>query len=172
MGLVFENILNRRSIRAYEPKKVEREVIIKILTAANWAPSGNNLQPWRFAVITNNELIKKVASLTAYHKWVQSAPCLIAVFLDTKVIDDTISNIHLKHIQAIGAAIQNILLEANDLGLGTCWIGEILKNEDKVKALIEIPSEMQLMAVITVGYPSKTSKSRRRAVSETIINWV
>ncbi|MBP2642227.1 MAG: nitroreductase [Firmicutes bacterium] len=97
---------------------------------------------------------------------------MIAVFLDTKVTDVVISNIYLKHVQAIGAAIQNMLLTAYELGLGTCWIGEILKNEDKVKALLETPSEMQLMAIISVGYPSKESKSRRRDTLETIINWL
>lgn len=172
MGSIMSNIINRRSIRAYTSKKIDRTDIIQILTAASWAPSGNNLQPWRFSVITSAELIKQLSSLTIYHNWVQSAPCLIAVFLDTKTVDDKISNIYLKHVQAIGAAIQNMLLTAHELGLGTCWIGEILKNEDKVKELIGISSEMQLMAIIAVGYPSKDSKSRRMDISETIINWL
>lgn len=64
MSSMIENILNRRSIRVYKTKKVDKADIIQILTAANWAPSGNNLQPWRFSILTNNELIKKVASLT------------------------------------------------------------------------------------------------------------
>lgn len=172
MSSVMSNILNRRSIRAYTSKKVDRTDIIQILTAASWAPSGNNIQPWRFSVITNAKLIKELSSLTIYHNWVQSAPCLIAVFLDTKTVDDKISNIYLKHVQAIGAAIQNMLLTAHELGLGTCWIGEILKNEDKVKKLIGIPSEMQLMAIISVGYSNKDSKSRRMDISETVIKWL
>jgi nitroreductase len=65
-----------------------------------------------------------------------------------------------------------MLLTAHELGLGTCWIGEILKNEDKVKKLTRIPSELQLMAVISVGYPSKDSKSKRKDITESIINWL
>jgi nitroreductase len=172
MSTIMSNILNRRSIRGYTSREVDRNDIIQMLTAASWAPSGNNLQPWRFSVITNAELIKELSSLTIYYNWVQTSPCLIAVFLDTKAIDDKISNIYLKHVQAIGAAIQNMLLTAHELGLGTCWIGEILKNEDKVKELIGIPSELQLMAIISVGYPSKDSKSRRKDIFETIINWL
>lgn len=172
MSSIMSNILNRRSIRAYTSKKINRTDIIQILTAASWAPSGNNLQPWRFSVITNTELIKELSALTIYQTWVQSAPCLIAVFLNTKTVDDRIPNIYLKHVQAIGAAIQNMLLTAHELGLGTCWIGEILKNEDKVKELIGISSEMQLMAIISVGYPSKNSKSRRMDISKTMINWL
>ena len=172
MNSVLSTILDRRSIRSYSSKKVDRDDIIKILTAASWAPSGNNLQPWRFSVIVNNELVKKLSSLTIYHGWVQTSPCLIAVFLDTQAIDDKVSDIYLKHTQAIGAAIQNMLLTAHELGLGTCWIGEILKNEDKVKNLIGIPKELQLMAVISVGYPNKDSKSKRKDLAESIINWL
>lgn len=92
---------------------------------------------------------------------------------DNKAVDNNISNIHFKHVQAIGAAIQNMLLTAHELGLGTCWIGEILKNEDKVKELLGISSsELQLMAVIAVGYPSKKSQSKRKDISEAIINWL
>jgi nitroreductase len=96
---------------------------------------------------------------------------LIAVFLDNKAVDNNISNIHFKHVQAIGAAIQNMLLTAHELGLGTCWIGEILKNEDKVKELLGISSS-ELQLVIAVGYPSKKSQSKRKDISKAIINWL
>jgi len=172
MSSIMSSILNRRSIRAYTSKPIDRNDIIKILTAASWAPSGNNLQPWRFSVVTNTELIKKLSSLTIYNNWVQGAACLIAVFLDTKIIDDKIPKLYLKHVQSIGASIQNMLLAADEIGLGTCWIGEILKNEDEVKRVIGVQNDLQLMAVISVGYPSKDSKSKRKDISENIINWL
>ncbi|WP_125005825.1 nitroreductase family protein [Clostridium tagluense] len=60
-----------------------------------------------------------------------------------------------------------------DLGLGTCWIGEILKNEDKVRELLEVSEDLELMAVISVGYPSgKDVKSKRRDISENIVSWL
>ena len=172
MSSIMSNILNRRSIRAYAAKEVDRDDIVKMITAASWAPSGNNLQPWRFSVVTNVELIKELSSFTVYHKWVQEAPCLIAVFLDTKIIDDKIPNLYIKHVQSIGAAIQNMLLAADEMDLGTCWIGEILKNEDEVKRVLGVQNDLQLMAVISVGYPSKGSRSKRRDISENIINWL
>ena len=64
-------ILNRKSIREYTSEKVSKDVIMQLLTAANCAPSVNNMQPWRFSVLMNNkELIKKLSSLTVYHNWV------------------------------------------------------------------------------------------------------
>ena len=174
MNSIIPCILNRRSVRAYTSEKVSEDAIMQLLTAANWAPSGNNMQPWRFSVVINNkELIKKLSSLTVYHNWVESAPCLIAVFLDTKSLDDKLPSIYLKHAQSIGAAIQNILLAAHEIGLGTCWIGEILKNEDKVRELLRVSDELQLMAVISVGYSNgKNLKSKRRDISENIISWL
>ncbi|MCC5912554.1 MAG: nitroreductase family protein [Clostridiaceae bacterium] len=174
MKSVMSCILNRRSVRAYMPQDVSRDNIIQLLTAASWAPSGNNLQPWRFSVVMNNkDLIKMLSSLTIFHKWAQNSSCLIAVFLDTKVVDSKIENAYLKHTQSIGAAIQNILLAANELGLATCWIGEILKNEDQVRELLGVSDDLQLMAVISVGYSNNVSlKSKRRDVSENIISWL
>lgn len=174
MDSIMTGILNRRSIRAYTAEKVNPDDITKILTAASWAPSGNNLQPWKFSVVMNDkDLIKKLSSLTIYHNWLQNSPCLIAVFLDTKAVDNNIQNIYFKNVQAIGAAIQNILLAAHEVGLGTCWIGEILKNEDKVKELLGVSNDLELMAVISVGYSSKNSiKSKRRSLSDNIISWL
>ncbi|MCB2353915.1 nitroreductase family protein [Clostridium estertheticum] len=173
MNSVMPCILERRSIRKYTSEEISKDVIMQLLNAAKWAPSGNNIQPWRFSIVMNNkELIKKLSSLTVYHNWVENAPCLIAVFLDSKSLDDKIPSIYLKHAQSIGAAIQNMLLTAHELGLGTCWIGEILKNEGKVRELLEVSDDLQLMAVISVGYSSgKELKSKRRDITESIVSW-
>lgn len=172
MDSLMSSIVNRRSIRSYTAKKVSPNDITKILTAGGWAPSGNNLQPWRFSVVMNDEdLLQKLSSLTVYHNWVQTAPCLIAVFLDTKAVDPKIQGIYLKHVQSIGAAIQNMLLVAHELGLGSCWIGEILKNEDQVKELLRAANDLELMAVISVGYSNKAAESRRRDISQNIVSW-
>ena len=174
MNSLTDNILNRRSIRSYQEKPVNPEDIKTILTAATWAPSGNNLQPWKFTVIMNDKaLMKKLSALTVYEHWVQTAPCLIAVFLDPASSEGlTIPKLHMKHVQAIGAAIQNMLLTANDLGLGACWIGEILKNEETLKNILEVPLSLELMAVISVGYPGNAMpKGKRKEVDDSIICW-
>ncbi|SEJ97126.1 Nitroreductase [Propionispira arboris] len=174
MSSLTDTILTRRSIRAYQEKPVNPEDIKTILTAAAWAPSGNNLQPWKFAVIMNDKaLMKKLSALTVYEHWVQTAPCLIVVFLDPSNAEGlAISKLHMKHVQSIGAAIQNMLLTANDLGLGACWIGEILKNEETLKNILEVPLNLELMAVIAVGYPGSTiPKGKRKEVDESVICW-
>ena len=171
MHSVMSYILDRKSIRTYTSEKVSKDAIMQLLTAANCAPSVNNMQPWRFSVVMNNkELIKKLSSLTVHHNWVKNAPCLIVIFLDTKSLGDKSSSIYLRHTESIGAAIQNIILAAQELGLGTCWISEILKYEDKVRELLGVTDDLQLMAVITVGYSSgRHIKSNKKDI---IVNWL
>lgn len=167
------NILTRRSVRAYKDKAVKREDVEAILKAGTWAPSGNNMQPWKFVIIMKNKaLIQKLASLTIYERWVKTAPCIIAVFLD----DESMKNIeteklYTKHVQAIGAAIQNMLLTAHELDVGTCWIGEILKNEEKVKTFLNVSADMKLMALITIGYPKTIPKGKRNDLKDKILSW-
>jgi len=170
----ISNILDRRSVRAFTRQEVSDNDILKMLDAANWAPSGNNAQPWKFVVIKEDKrLLDELAHQTKYYKWVKTSSCLIVVFLDRTTINDNISNCYMKHVQAIGAAIQNILLTAQQLGIGTCWIGEILKNESRVKELLSITADVELMAVIAVGYPSdREFKSKRTDLKEKIIQWL
>ena len=171
MHSVMSFILNRKGIRTYTSEKVSKDSVMQLLTAANCAPSVNNMQPWRFSVVMNNkELIEKLSSLTVYHNWVKNAPCLISIFLDTKDLDDKSPSTYLRHIESIGAAIQNIILAAQELGLGTCWISEILQYEDKVKELLGVSDDLQLMAVITVGYSSgRNFKSNKKDI---VVSWL
>lgn len=161
---VFKTITTRRSIRKFTDEAVLDTTIDRILEAGIWAPSGMNNQPWKFAVITDAAVKAKVSRLTHYAKVIQGASALIAVFLDqSRSYDRT------KDVQAIGACIQNMLLTVHSLGLGAVWIGEILRNKDKVLELLGGDRELELMAVIALGHPAeKGGTPGRRKVKETI----
>ena len=99
-----------------------------------------------------------------YSKIILGANILIAVFLDRSLSYD-----RTKDVQAIGACIQNMLLFIHSVGLGAVWLGEILKNKDKVLELLGGPKELELMAVIALGYPAgKGGKGDRRGLKEAI----
>jgi nitroreductase len=155
---LFELIKTRRSIRKFTDEPVSDELINKIIEAGTWAPSGKNNQPWKFAIIKDKDLKAQVAELTHYSKCVLSANALIAVFLDNA------SSYHkIKDAQAIGSCLQNMLLTIHDEGLGAVWLGEILKNGDKVRELVNGPEDIELMAVIALGYPaSEGGKGSRK----------
>ena len=158
----IETILSRRSIREFTQANVPREDITTILNAGRWAPSGLNNQPWKFIVIQQKETMEKMAVCTHYSKIVSNAPLLIAVYLDR----DTMYN-RTKDLQAVGAAIQNMLLACCELGLGAVWLGEILNNKDKVNLIISCPESLELMAVLAIGYPGeKNARSSRKDIKD------
>ena len=162
---LLEGIYSRRSIRQFTNQPVEDADVMEIVKAGTWAPSGLNNQPWRFVIIRNRNIRNRLAGLTRYRRVIEKAPVCIAVFVDRDAMyDDT------KDHQAMGACIQNMLLAAHALGLGAVWLGEILKNTDAVRELLELPETMELMAVVALGHPaSRDQQSQRKDIEKVIL---
>lgn len=114
----MDAIFNRRSIRKYKDKPVEKEKIEKLLRAAMQAPSAGNQQPWEFIVIQDKENLKKLSGMSPYSKLIMNAP-LTFVLLGNKDKMKFPENWQ----QDMGASAENILLEAVELGLGAVWLG-------------------------------------------------
>jgi nitroreductase len=154
---ILEIITTRRSIRKFQDKHLPLESIEKILEAGRWAPSGLNNQPWKVAVITDKSIQDEFSKLTHYSRIVKSAQVLLAVFLDNAESYD-----RTKDVQATGAFIQNMLLEAHSLGLGAVWLGEIIKSNKEIKKILGLTENLELMAVVALGYSDEKPKSGRR----------
>jgi len=156
----LEAINQRRSIRKYLDKPVEFEKITTIIDAARKAPSAGNLQDWNFIIVTEKDLIRQVASYAVEQYWIQTAPVLIVVcgLPEKHEMYYGLRGKRLYNVQDCAAAIQNILLSATDLGLGTCWIGAF--EEDKIKALFAIPPDVRPQAIITLGYSDDSPQER------------
>ena len=162
---IIKAIYERRSIRGFTDAQVSRDLVIAALKAASWAPSGTNNQPWRFAIIWETESKEALAALTKYSATLKSAAVLIAVFLDKETSYD-----YTKDCQAVGACLQNLLLSLHALDLGAVWIGEILNNRDRVKEVLKLPAQLELMAIVAVGHPAhRNQKSHRRPIEELIL---
>ena len=162
---IFEIIKTRRSIRKFTDEPVPDETIDKVIDAGIWAPSGLNNQPWKFGVIRESGLKGEIAGLTRYSKIVLGADTLIAVFLDhSQSYDRT------KDAMAVGACIQNMLLTIHSLGLGAVWLGEILKNKEKVLELVCSSGDIELMAIIAVGHlAQKGSAGNRKDMGQAVL---
>ncbi len=162
---ILEAIRTRRSVRQFTDQPVERELLISILKAGTWAPSGLNNQPWRFVIVTNAEARKELSKQMKYHFIIERAPACIAVYLDkTAMYHET------KDHLAMGACIQNMLLAAHGLGLGAVWLGEILKNAEAVRTLLGMDDTLELMAVVALGHPAHAKgSSNRRDIKEVLL---
>jgi nitroreductase len=162
---VIRAIYERRSVRSFTEEPISRKLILEMLHAASWAPSGLNNQPWRFAIIWEPTLKAELGRLTRYSAVLKNAAVLIPVFLDRDSSYD-----HVKDCQAVGACIQNLLLAVHSHGLGATWIGEILKNKERVLTLLELPERLDLMAVVAIGHPSHGNQtSHRRPIEELVV---
>ncbi|MFU8818957.1 MAG: nitroreductase family protein [Desulfurivibrio sp.] len=165
---VLEAIYRRRSIRQFTGEEVAIDELREIVRAGIWAPSGLNNQPWRFVLIRDPQTRELLAEQTSYRKVVLAAPALIAVFLDREATYDQV-----KDHQAAGACIQNMLLAAEALGLGAVWLGQILKNREQVRRILELEERMDLMAVIALGHPAPGERhSQRKALEDFILKTI
>ena len=162
---VQEAIRKRRSIREFNSQPVAKDLLLKIVTAGIWAPSGLNNQPWRFVLVRDEQVRKQLAEQTTYSHIILGAPALIVVFLDKAAMYNEV-----KDHQATGACIQNMLLTIEELGLGGVWLGQILQNKVKVNTILDLDDSYDLMAVLAVGYPlHKKQKSQRKPVADFIL---
>jgi nitroreductase len=159
-----EVIRNRRSVREFVGDPVSADELDQLLEAARWAPSGLNNQPWRFMCITDRSLIVELSDLTRYRGVVAGAPALIAVFLDaTEMYDRT------KDLMSAGAAIQNVLLAAHDMGLGACWLGEILARRADVESLLDASDDLEFVALVALVRPVPRERSGVRHLLESLV---
>lgn len=160
-------IKTRRSIRNYLSKPISNLHINKIIESAVWAPSGKNGQPWKFKVITNKGVIEQISEMSIYGTWMINAPCFICVFLDKAQ-----SYNYIKDVQSCGAVIQNIILCAHSLGIGSCWIGEILGKSNKIIDILMLDeSKYELMAIVTLGYKAgQTFNPGRRNIDSFLLD--
>ena len=165
----LEAINARRSIRRYLDKPVEFEKLTTIMDAAIKAPSAGNLQDWRFILVTERELIKQVSSYSIEQYWIQTAGALIVVCAvpEKHEMYYGLRGKRLYNVQDCAASIQNILLAATDLGLGSCWIGAF--EEEKIRALFGIPPDVRPQAIIALGYSDETPRDRQLMPIENMV---
>jgi nitroreductase len=155
---IQDTIYARRSIRKYEDKPVEEEKLELLLKAAMAAPSGMNIKPWEFVVVTDPEVIGKIRSALMFAKFY--APAAIAVCGNLSVFKNFKASRF--WVQDCSAATQNILLAAVGLGLGTVWLGvhPVHVFEKRISGILALPKHVTPLNVIYIGYPAENKPAR------------
>lgn len=152
-------IFKRTSIRKYEEKAVESEKIELLLKAAMAAPSACNQQPWEFYVVRNKEVIEKLSHTSPYTGLCKGAPLvLVPCYRNEGLRCESFKEIDLS------ASVENILLEATELGLGAVWMGvaPIEKLITSVKETLEVSDGLSPFCLIAVGYPAEERTQQDR----------
>jgi nitroreductase len=164
---VFEAIKNRRSIRTYKKQGLTQETLNQLCDAARLAPSAGNAQSWAFVVAAQVKT-KLALSKAAYgQKSLEEASAVFVVCADEKIAEEAYGSRGktLYCLQDTAAAVENILLAACAMGLGTCWIGAF--REEEIRKVINCPPHMRPVALVPVGYPNESPSARpRRPLNE------
>ena len=176
---MIKEIEMRRSIRKYSNKPIEDEKINALLESARLAPSGNNTQPWHYIIVKSEEMRQKVVEASHNQKWMLTAPVFIVCVADVRCrikedidvyLDDNSPQDEVKRIiRDTSISVGYMLLEANSLELGVCWVAEFTQEE--IRPVLGIPSDKYVVGVITVGYPNETPKARPRKKLEDIVHY-
>jgi len=157
---LLELIRERRSVRKFKPQKVPIQEIEKLLEAARWAPSGGNSQPWRFVIVTGEETIEalKMVSPGLFGE----SPAIIVMCFNKDRFQST-PDLYIN----LGAALQNLLLMAYAKGLGCCPIASF--DSEALAELLSLPSRIDPVLLVTLGYPDKQPSPPSRLPLEEII---
>lgn len=147
---VNDVIRDRRAIHDFSPDPIPDDAVYKIIDAARWAPSPFNTQPWEFIIIRNSETLNKLAECV--HGGECNAPMAIAVVILPITAKYPFHQQMDEPAHAGAMAVQNIMLTAWDMGIGTAWA---TIDKENVKNILNIPKEFDVLTIIPMGYPAE-----------------
>ena len=176
---MIKEIKMRRSIRKYINKPVEDEKINQLLESASLSPSGSNTQPWHFIIVKSELGRQKLAEVSHNQKWMLSSPVFIVCVADIRCRIEEDVNVSLNEdssqeelkqiIRDTSISIGHILLEADNLGLGTCCVAWFIQEE--IRPILNIPDDKYVVGIITLGYANETPKARQRKKLEELTHY-
>ncbi len=166
---LLECVYKRRSIRKYSEQPVAYEDVLKLIEAGIMAPSGSNIQPWKFIVVDDPQILKLIISFSPGING--NPPCVIVLCSDQDLARKKGGKLGSEHLALmdICMAAENIMLAATDIDLGSC----VVKSFDSsiVQHILNLPGHIQPELLITLGHSSSTvSVPRRRPLDEVVIH--
>lgn len=197
MNTFLPFLRSRRSIRRYRPEPVPQTLVEQILEAATWAPSAHNRQPWRFAVLREQQPKERLATAMGRrlradleadgvpdsvigkdvhrsYQRITGAPIVIVICLsmedmDTYPDERRRRNEWIMATQSTAMAGQNLLLAAHALGLGACWMCAPLFVPELVRETLGLPAAWEPQGLVTLGYPAESKTKTRQPLSEKVL---
>ncbi len=161
---ILDIIKNRRSVRDFTDQKILEGEVDALIDALRWAPSAGNFQSRKFYFFFNKDIRNKLAQAgfkQDFVSFIATAPLVVVACADLSIASRYGERgTHLYCIQDTAASVQNLLLAAHGLGLGTCWVGAF--REEKVREILLLPNNLRPVVIVPVGYPARTPKAPDR----------
>ncbi|MEE8575151.1 MAG: nitroreductase family protein [Thermodesulfobacteriota bacterium] len=151
---VMTAIKGRRSVRNFTDKPIETELIEKLKEALIWAPSAGNMQSRHFYFISDKTVKERLAEASLDQWFIAEAPLTIIGAADTNISRKYGERgVELYSIEDVSVSMQNLMLYAHSVGLGSTWVGSF--SEDKVRSIVSMPANLRPIAIVPVGYPAE-----------------
>lgn len=174
--MFLDLVRRRRSIRVFKSEKVDRSLIERCVEAARLAPSAENLQPWRFVVFDDPKRRSELASVAfsgiyRITRWAASAPVLVVVLAKRHWARQIASLIQGSQwwLIDVGISVEHFVLQAEELGIGTCWIGWF--NAKAVKRWLRLPRGLTVCCMLALGWPAESPPPRPRKPLHSILSY-
>ena len=162
----LELVRSRYACRAYQPRPIEEDKLLRVLEAVRLAPSGSNRQPWRFVVVRDAEVKRALVHACAQQRFIATAPAVVAGcglmpdrMMSCGVPGDPVD---------LAIALEHLSLAATADGLASCWIGAF--SQEEVREVLAIPPTAKVIELMTIGYPADRPRAKTRKSLEEIIS--
>jgi nitroreductase len=162
---ILKTIKERRSVRRFQKKEIPEEIIDKLIEALIWAPSAGNLQSRKFHFVFNKEIKERLAQAALDQRFIAQAPLVVVGCTDDEIqwkYGERGKKLY--SICDVACGIQNLMLLARDLGLGSCWVGAF--DEKEVSKILNLPESLHPIVITPVGYPAEEPKVPPRIPKE------
>lgn len=168
---VEKAIKSRRSIRRFLDRDIPADAVEKLIEALRWAPSAGNLQARKFYFVFDQELREMLAVAAFGQMFIAAAPLVVVACADHERIGHYGKRgKELYAIQDVAVAVENLMLQACEVGLGTVWVGAF--NEEQVAKVLKLPAHLRPEGIIPVGYPAQQPPAPKRLGREEVVEIV
>ncbi len=166
---VLRIIKERRSVRRYKPDPIPPEALLRVLEAARFSPSGKNLQPWKFILVRDSQVKRRLAEASVGQSFIAGAPIVVVACGFPDECYSRMGNYMKSWPVDVAIALEHLILQAQEEGLGTCWIGAF--EEKEVKRILQIPDNVKVLALTPLGFPDEKPSSRGRKSLNEIVGY-
>jgi nitroreductase len=155
-------IKDRRSVREYTNKPIERKILEEIIDCGRLAPSARNIQPWKFVVVMEKGKLSEIAKQVEWGDFIKDSSACVVICGDKGV----------KRFQEdCCLAAENMILAAKSMGIGSCYVAALGKNVEGVKELLNIPENFEIACLLTLGYFEKNPEPHDKKNLNDLLNW-
>ena len=162
----LELVRSRYACRAYLPEPIEKEKLTRLLEAVRLAPSGSNRQPWKFVLVGDPEVKRRLVHACANQRFIATAPIVV---VGCGLMPDRMMSCGVPGDPVdVAIAMEHLSLAATAEGLASCWIGAF--SQDEVREVLGVPSTVRVIELMTIGYPADRPRAKPRKALEEIVS--